>query len=135
MEKTFITPATYGKTHGGYTPAIKIDLGSAEMIFVSGIQPKKIDGDHAFTDDIEEQTENVFQSIGEILNEAGATFDDVIKAQIFITDMQDFPKVSAIRDKYFANSKPVSTLLEVNAMTRKGSKFEMEVIAVKNKIN
>ena len=55
---------------------------------------------------------------------------DVVKAQIFLTDINDFPKVSAIRDKWFVESKPVSTLLEVNAMTRKGAKIEIEVTAV-----
>jgi enamine deaminase RidA (YjgF/YER057c/UK114 family) len=47
--------------------------------------------------------------------------------------MDDFAKVSAIRDRYFAKSKPVSTLLEVNAMTRKGAKIEIEVTAIKYK--
>ena len=47
-----------------------------------------------------------------------------------LTDINDFPKVSAIRDKWFANSKPASTLLEVNAMTRKETKIEIEVTAI-----
>lgn len=80
-----------------------------------------------------EQTEYIYQQLEKTLNAAGASLDDVVKAQIFLTDINDFAKVSAVRDKYFANSKPVSTPLEVNAMTRKGAKVEIEVTAIKYK--
>jgi len=131
--KQQINPKNWPKARGVYSPAIKIDLGSFELIFVSGIQVSKNKNNEAITDDIGEQTEDVFKQLGEILSSAGATFDDVVKAQIFLTNMDDFGKVSLIRDKYFANSKPVSTLLEVNAMTRKGAKIEIEVTAIKKK--
>ena len=125
-----IYPADWQKTRGIYSPAKKIDLGSAYLIFVSGQQVDKNEKDEAITDDIEEQTELVFQAIEKTLKAANASIDDVVKAQIFLTDINDFSKVSAIRDKWFAKSKPVSTLVEVNAMTRKGAKIEIEVTAV-----
>jgi len=100
------------------------------MIYVSGQQVDKNENNEAITNDIEEQTELVFQAIEKTLRVAGASIDDVIKAQIFLTDINNFPKVSAIRDKWFAKSKPVSTLLEVSAMTRKDAKIEIEVTAI-----
>ncbi len=75
----------------------------------------------------------MLQSLEKTLNAAGATMDNVVKAQIFLTDINDFAKVSVIRDRWFANSKPVSTLLEVNAMTRKGAKIEIELTALLEK--
>ena len=132
--KKLIYPSSWVKTRGFYSPAMKIELGNSELIFVSGQQVSKNDNNEAITNDIVEQTEDVFRQIKEILSSAGATFDDVVKAQIFLTDMNDFEKVSLIRDKYFSNSKPVSTLLEVNAMTRKGAKIEIEVTAIIKKI-
>jgi len=125
-----IYPERWQETRGVYSPAKKIDLGGAFLIFVSGQQVDKDENNKVITDDIEEQTELVFQAIGETLKAANASIDDVVKAQIFLTDMSNFPKVSAIRDKWFAKSKPVSTLIEVNAMTRKGAKIEIEVTAV-----
>ncbi len=125
-----IYPEDWQQTRGFYSPAKKIDMGSFYMIYVSGQQVGKNENNEAITDDIEEQTELVFQSIESILKPAGASMKDVVKAQIFLTDINDFPKVSAIRDKWFAESKPVSTLLEVNAMTRKGAKIEIEVTAI-----
>jgi 2-iminobutanoate/2-iminopropanoate deaminase len=125
-----IYPEDWKQTRGFYSPAKKIDLGNAYLIFVTGQQVGKNENGEPITDDIEEQTEIVFRAIEKILKAAGASMDDVVKAQIFLTDINDFPKVSAIRDKWFANSKPASTLLEVNAMTRKETKIEIEVTAV-----
>lgn len=118
------------QTRGVYSPAKKIDLGNAYLIYVSGQQVNKNEKNEAVTDDIEEQTELVFSAIEKILKAANASIDDVIKAQIFLTNIDDFSKVSAIRDKWFAKSKPVSTLVEVKGMTRKGAKIEIEVTAV-----
>jgi 2-iminobutanoate/2-iminopropanoate deaminase len=125
-----IYPEDWQQTRGFYSPAKKIDMGSFYMIYVSGQQVDKNENNEATTEDIKEQTEFVFQAIENILKSAGASMKDVVKAQIFLTNIDDFPKVSAIRDKWFADSKPVSTLLEVNAMTRKGAKIEIEVTAI-----
>tara|TARA_R110002126_G_scaffold216372_1_gene362431 strand:- start:56 stop:454 length:399 start_codon:yes stop_codon:yes gene_type:complete len=125
-----INPEGWQETRGIYSPAKKIDLGNSYLIFVSGQQVGKNENDEAVTDDVEEQTEFVFQALEETLKAAGASMNDVVKAQIFLTDMSDLPKVSAIRDRWFAKSKPVSTLVEVNGMTRKGAKIEIEVTAV-----
>ena len=125
-----IYPEDWQETRGIYSPAKKIDLGSFYLIYVSGQQVDKNENNEAITDDIEKQAELVFRALEKILRAADASLDDVVKAQIFLTDINDFPKVSAIRDKWFAKCKPASTLVEVNAMTRKGAKIEIEVTAV-----
>ena len=128
-----IYPEDWQQTRGFYSPAKKIDLGNAYLIYVSGQQVDKNENNEAITDDVEEQTELVFQALEKTLKAAGASINEVVKAQIFLTDINDFFKVSTIRDKWFAQSKPVSTLLEVNAMTRKGAKIEIEVTAIVKK--
>jgi len=127
-----IAPNDY-KKRGVYTPAKKIDMGNFYQIYVSGVQAPKDDSHKVVTDDIEEQTKLVFEDIKKILEQAGATLDDVIKAVIYITDMNDFDKISKIRGEYFKNSMPVSTLVEVNGMTRVGAKIEIEVTALVGK--
>lgn len=132
MSKDFIKdiiPEDY-KTRGSYTPAKKIDLGDYYLISVSGIQAPQDDNHRVITNDVEEQTKLVFEDIIKILQQADATIDDVVKAAIYITDMSDFDKISVIRAEYFKNSMPVSTLVEVNRMTRNGAKIEIEVTAV-----
>src|SRR5438876_494945 len=98
MSKDFIEdimPKDY-KTRGSYTPAKKLDLGSFYLIFVSGIQAPQNENYSVVTDDVEEQTKLVFEDIAKILKQAGASLDDVVKAVIYITDMNDFGKISPI---------------------------------------
>lgn len=128
-----ITPNSWQKTRGVYTPAKKIDLGEFYLIFVSGQQARKNENNEVFTADVTEQTESIFEQLNEILISAGVSMNDVVKAQIFVTDINDFSQVSKVRDKWFGEAKPVSTLIEVKGMTRKGAKVEIEVTAIKHK--
>jgi 2-iminobutanoate/2-iminopropanoate deaminase len=135
MSKDFIkdiVPGDY-KTRGSYSPAKKIDLGDYYLIFVSGVQAPKNEDHSVVTDDIEEQTKLVFEDIKMILGQADASIDDVVKAVIYITDMNDFDKISKIRGEYFKNAMPVSTMIEASRMTRDGAKIEIEVTAVLKK--
>lgn len=115
---------------GVYTPAKKIDLGGSYLIFVSGVQAPAGDVNEVVTEDIAEQTKLVFEEINDILKQAGATLDDVVKAVIYLKDIDDFKIVSPIRAEYFKNSMPVSTMVEVGGFVRNGSKIEIEVIAI-----
>lgn len=118
---------------GVYTPAKKIDLGDSYLIFVSGVQAPKGEFNEVVTEDVAEQTKLVFQEISDILKQAGATLDDIVKAVIYLKDINDFEIVSPIRAEYFKNSMPVSTMVEVGGFVRKGSKIEIEVTAIINK--
>lgn len=127
-----IVPRDY-KIKGAYTPAKKIDLGNCYLIFVSGVQAPMDDNGIVVTHDIGDQTRLVFEEINKILNQAGASLDDVVKTVIYLTDMNDFSIVSPIRAAYFKNSMPVSSMIEVKGMTRKGAKIEVEVTAIRKK--
>lgn len=118
---------------GVYTPAKKIDCGDYYLIYVSGIQAPMDKNKRVVSDDIKEQTRLVFEDINNILKLAGASLDNVIKAVIYLTDMNDFSVVSPIRAEYFKNSMPVSTMVEVNRLTRDGAKIEIEVTALLEK--
>ena len=134
MQIQTVYPDTWQATRGVMAPAKKIDFGNAYLIFVSGQQAKKNDNNEVFTDDIEAQTEDVFQQINEILKAAGVGMEHVVKAVLYFTDLKsDFKKVSAVRDKWFADCNPVSTCVDCDGFSRKGAKIEIEVTAVKEK--
>lgn len=118
---------------GVYTPAKKIDLGDSYLIFVSGVQAPKGEFNEVATEDVAEQTKLIFEEINDILKQAEASLDDVVKAVIYLKDINDFEVVSPIRAEYFKNSMPVSTMVEVGGFVRKGSKIEIEVTAIINK--
>ena len=133
MFKESLLPKGAAEIMGAYSQGLKVDLGNnKEMIFVTGQIAQDSKG-NVVCEDIEGQTEYVFNCIQDILKEGNASLDDVVKAQIFLTDINDFSKVSPIRNKYFAKSKPVSTMVEVSSLVKKGCKIEIEVIAIKEK--
>jgi 2-iminobutanoate/2-iminopropanoate deaminase len=133
MNKQYLNPEEFTSSTGVYSHGIKVDVGDSEMFFVTGQIAKDKDGNAVAPDDITTQTEFVFNNIQTILSEGGASLDDVVKAVIYVTDMTKFKEISAVRNKYFANSKPVSTLVEINKTVKEGCDIEIEVIAIKKR--
>ena len=132
MKKEFLNPKDWAEIMWAYSHWIEVDVWDSKLIFVTW-QIAQDSSWNVISEDIEKQTEYVFEIINTILKEANSSLDDVVKVQIFLTDMNDFAKVSPIRNKYLANSKPASTLVEVNKLVKEWCKIEIEVIAIKNK--
>lgn len=133
MKKSYLSPSNFTPTMGSYSHGIKIDVGDSEMIFVTGQIAMDKDGNAVAPGDFTKQTEFIFQNIQGILQEGGVSLDDVVKAVIYVTDISKFSEISAVRNTYFANSKPVSTLVEISKTVKEGCDVEIEVIAVKSK--
>ena len=131
IEKRDLSPKGFTVKTGSYSHGLLVTDGRTDWIFVTGQIAMDANGNVVSPGDIAGQAEFIFQNISKILAEANATLDDVVKAQIFITDMGQFNKVSPVRNKYFAKSQPVSTMIEVNSMVKEGCMLEIEVIAVK----
>jgi 2-iminobutanoate/2-iminopropanoate deaminase len=131
MNKTLIYPKNHPPSRGAYSPGIKLDLGSASLLLITGQLALDADNGVIAPLDAAAQTEEVFHRIGAILEAAGMGFGDVVKVDTFLTDMKDFAKFSAIRNRYFAETRPVSTLLEVKGLAQPGLCVEIEVVAVK----
>ncbi len=134
MNKTKINSSEFAERLGSYSHGYTVDFGDSEMIFTTGQIGLDKEGNVVFPEDITKQTEFVFESLGKILSEADASFEDVVKAVIYVTDMNLFSEISKVRNKYFKNSEPVSTLVEVSRLVKDGCHVEIELVAVKNKI-
>lgn len=133
MNKKILNPKDFTHIMGAYSHGISVDLGNSIMIFVTGQIAMDKDGNAVAPDNIVRQTEFVFENIKKILLEAESSLDDVVKAVIYVRDISNFKEISALRNKYFANSKPVSTLVEINKTVKEGCDIEIEVIAIKDK--
>ena len=77
--------------------------------------------------DIEGQTHQICKNLGEILKQAGTSFENVIKTTCFLADMGDFAKFNEVYGQYFT-SKPARSCVAVKALP-KGVLAEVEVIA------
>jgi len=128
-----INPENFTEIMGAYSHGLKVDVGDSEMIFVTGQIAMDKDGNAVAPDDIVKQTEFVFQNIEKILGTGGSSIDDVVKAVIYVTKISDFKEISAVRNKYFSNCKPASTLVEINKTIKDGCDIEIEVIAIRKK--
>ncbi|MBN7774486.1 RidA family protein [Clostridium aminobutyricum] len=99
------------------------------LIFTSGQIPLHPATGEIVGTTIEEQTEQVFKNIQAILEEAGSSFDKVLKTTVFIKDMNDFAKMNAIYANYFGEGAyPSRSAVEV-ARLPKDVLVEIETIA------
>lgn len=97
------------------------------LVFTSGQIPLNLDGE-IVSDDVKAQTKQVLENVKVVLNEAGSNIDSVIKATIFIADMNEFQNINEVYGKYFNHHQPARSCVEV-ARLPKDVKVEIEVIA------
>lgn len=102
-------------------------MAAGNLLFTSGQIPLGTDG-QMVTGGIEEQTRQVFRNLQAVLAEAGCTLNDVIKATVFIKDMNQFAALNAIYAEYFGDHKPARSTVEV-ARLPKDALVEIELIA------
>lgn len=81
------------------------------------------------SEEVVEQTHQVFRNLQAVLEEAGASFETVIKATVFIKNMDDFAVINEIYGEYFSVHKPARSCVEV-ARLPKDALLEIEVIAL-----
>lgn len=115
------------KAIGPYSQAIRVDAG--RMIFCSGQIPLDAATGEMLQGDVAAQTEKVMENLGAVLAAAGATFENVVRCTIFLTDLNDFGVVNEVYGKRFPRQPPARATVEVSALP-KGSKVEIDCIAV-----
>ena len=131
MKKTLIYPENHPAPRGAYSPGLLVEHGGVSTLYLTGQLAVDAAGNVVAPNDVTAQAEFVFGLIGSILRAAGMDFGDVVKVQTFLTHMPDFEKFSKVRNRYFAESRPVSTLLEIKGLAREGCCIEIEALAVK----
>ncbi len=125
MKKEIINTEKAPAALGPYSQAIK----AGNTIYVSGQIPLIPETMEIISDDVQEQTKQSLENVKAVLEAAGATLNDVVKASVFIKDMNDFTKINEIYATYFTENNPARACVEV-ARLPKDVKVEIEVIAV-----
>ncbi len=109
---------------GPYSQGIVVN----NLFYSSGQIPLTAEG-NLIEGTIEEQTHQVFANLKAVLEEAGASLETVVKATVFLSDMEEFGAVNEVYGQYFADHKPARSCVEV-ARLPKDVKVEIEVIAL-----
>ena len=101
------------------------------MVFTSG-QVYLKDG-KLLEGSIEEQTHQVMKNLKAILEATGATFSDVVKTTIYVTDLSLYGKINEIYGSYFSEPFPARETVCVNELPL-GARLEISMVAMKSKI-
>lgn len=111
---------------GPYSQAVSIN----GMLFVSGQIPLDPFSGAMIRDGIKEEPTQVMENLKAILHAAEMDFSNVVKCSIFLTDMQDFPKVNEVYGNYFKSNPPARETVEVSVLP-KNANVEISCIAVR----
>jgi 2-iminobutanoate/2-iminopropanoate deaminase len=110
-----------------FSPAVR----AGNMLFISGItgvDPNT--GKLVDSADIVSQARQIYRNIGDILEAAGAAFENVVQTIDYITTRENYKKTAEIRREFLGNSFPASAGFVVKELLRKDALIEITAIAV-----
>ena len=110
-----------------YSPAIE----AGDYIFVSG-QVGHVDSQGKKLAGVEAQTRQVLDNMKRVLEAAGASMDDVVKATVFLVKAEDFSKMNEVYKTYFTRDLPARSTVVVAALARPEIVVEIESIAYRS---
>jgi reactive intermediate/imine deaminase len=107
-----------------YTDAVRF----GDLLFVSGIAPLDAAGKLVGDGDVIAQTRHVFTNLKRVLDAAGAQFRDVLKVTVFLTDVRHRSEINPVRQEFFGQARPASTLVGVKELALPGMLIEIEAV-------
>jgi 2-iminobutanoate/2-iminopropanoate deaminase len=113
------------KPVGAYSHAVR----AQGFLFLSGQIPLDPNTGEVIQGDVAAQTRRVLDNLRAVLESAGSELDRVVKATIYLTDMQDFAVVNQVYGEYFPAAKPARATVAVAGLPR-GVKIEIDMIAL-----
>ncbi len=125
MTKEIIRTDQAPSAIGPYSQAVKKN----NMVFVSGQIPIDPATGEIVPGDVQAQTRQVLKNVKAVLAAAGASLEDVVKTTVFITDMNDFPRVNQVYAEFFSGMPPARACIEVSKLP-KAVMVEIEAIAM-----
>jgi reactive intermediate/imine deaminase len=128
QELRFLHPAALPASKG-YTQVVEVPAGH-RLVFLSGQVALDSTGMLRGGADFRTQAKQVFENLRAGLAAAGADFDDVVKLNVYLLDVQHLPVLREVRDQYVnPGAPPASTLVQVSRLARDDFLLEVEAIA------
>ncbi len=124
--KTIIETTNAPAPIGPYSQAVL----SGNTLYTSGQIAINPTTGQLVLDSIEAETKQVMENMKAVLNEAGMDFENVVKASIFISNMDNFNRINAVYNQYFTSDYPARETVEV-ARLPKDVNVEISMIVVK----
>ncbi|MEM2153418.1 MAG: RidA family protein [Nitrososphaeria archaeon] len=108
MSKDIIRTKNAPTPIGPYSQAIK----AGNFLFISGQGPIDPKTGKKIVGDIKEQTRQVLENIKSILEAAGLTLENVVKVNVYLKNINDFPKMNEVYKEYFKTNPPARTTVQ-----------------------
>jgi len=123
MKKEIIFTENAPKAIGTYSQAVKVN----NTVYISGQIPLIPESMEVIDGSVEEQIHQVFKNLQAIIEAAGGTFENVVKLNIFLTDLSNFPTVNQVMAQYFTEPYPARAAIGVKELP-KDVPVEMDAI-------
>jgi 2-iminobutanoate/2-iminopropanoate deaminase len=124
LKKEVIQTAKAPKAIGPYAQATKV----GNLVFTSGQLPINPSTGEV-SGDISAQTMQVLENLKAVVEAAGGTLRDVMKATVFLTDLSGFAAMNEVYANYFKDEPPARSTVEVSALAKRAM-VEIEVVAI-----
>ncbi|WMM23537.1 RidA family protein [Tissierella sp. MB52-C2] len=110
---------------GPYSQGVKVE----NIIYTSGQLPIDPKTGELSKGDIQKETRLCLENVKAVLESGHASIEHLVKVTVFVTDMNDFPKINEVYQEFFGEHKPARSLVQVAALP-KGADIEIEGIAI-----
>ena len=124
MNKEIITTPDAPKPVGAYSQAVK----SGDFLFISGQIPLDPETGEIIRGDFKEQTRRVLKNIMAILDASGMSAENVVKTNVYMTDLANFSIVNEVYAEFFKSDPPARAAVEVSKLPL-NVEIEIECIA------
>lgn len=125
MAREIISTENAPQAIGTYSQAVKVD----NTVYLSGQIPLIPESMELVDGDIEAQIVQVFENLQAVTDAAGGDFSHVVKLNVFLTDLANFPVVNEVMARYFTEPYPARAAIGVAALP-KAAEVEMDAVLV-----
>lgn len=125
MKRDVIKTAAAPQAIGTYSQAVKV----GNTVYLSGQIPLVPETGALETGDMRAQIRRVFENLSAVAKAAGGSLQDVVKLNVFLTDLGNFPLVNEVMAQYFREPYPARAAVGVAALP-KGVAVEMDAVMV-----
>ncbi len=126
---TVVTSPKLPKPFGVWSPAI-LTQDTGRTLHISGLTARDADNNVVGVGDVEEQTRQICRNIQALVEEAGATLDDVASVIVYAVDVTEFDAIHRARREFWPDKAPSSTMVQVVRLVEEQCLIEISATVV-----
>ncbi len=125
MAKEIINTTNAPQAIGPYSQAVKVD----NHVYISGQIPLVPETMKLINEDITDQVKQVFNNLSAVASAAGGTLQDIVKLNVYLTDLSQFETINKLMTEYFTEPFPARAAIGVASLP-KNAQVEIDAIMI-----